>query len=189
VRAAASKILHSTVLNLLTPTLWTKTIVKGADAYSPRPLDEVEQRWFVGAHADVGGGYENDLLAQIPLQWLMQKTQLHGLTYKDTVNIDGDESQTAVHDSFAEMLGGVYRLCKLGRLFYRTIGATAVLSGDKTTTTINETIDATVFDRWRNDPTYRPANLAAWAQKRHVDIDSLHDSVRADDPTIVVRPM
>jgi hypothetical protein len=28
----------------------------------------VEQRWFVGAHANVGGGYENDLLAQIPLE-------------------------------------------------------------------------------------------------------------------------
>jgi len=165
------------------PTLWTRSTMKGADVYPQRPLDEVEQRWFVGAHADVGGGYTNDLLAQIPLKWLMSKAQLHGLVCTDTVNIDGDESQAKVHDSFGEMLGGVYRLCKLGRPFYRTIGASAASIGDKTTTTINETIDATVFDRWRNDPAYRPKNLAAWAQRHHIDVDLLRVSVRADDAT------
>jgi hypothetical protein len=167
------------------PTLWTKTVVKGDDSYPPRPLDEVEQRWFVGAHADVGGGYANDLLAQIPLQWLMQKAQLHGLVCKDTVIINGDESQAPVHDSFGQMLGGFYKLCKLGRPYFRSIGAAATQSGDATTTTINETIDATVFDRWRNNPAYRPENLVAWAQNRRVDPTSLHNPVRADDATPV----
>lgn len=171
------------------PTLWTKSVEKDADTYPPRQLSQVEQRWFVGAHADVGGGYENGLLAQIPLKWLMQKAQLHGLTFKDTVNIDGDESQATIHNSFAEMVGGVYRVCKLGRPYYRAIGAAAVVSEGKTTTTINETIDATVFDRWRKDPTYRPANLVTWAQNHQIDIDSLHDSIRADNPTVVVPPM
>src|SRR5665213_257734 len=168
------------------PTLWTKTVTVGADTYALRPLDQVEQRWFVGAHADVGGGYDNGLLAQIPLKWLMQKAQSHGLSFKDTVEIDGDESQGTVHDSFAEMLGGVYRLFKGGQPYYRTIGAVAVQSGDKSTTTINETIDASVFDRWRNDPTYRPVNLTAWAQRHQIDINALRNSVRADDPTVVL---
>jgi uncharacterized protein (DUF2235 family) len=167
------------------PTLWSKTVLKGADTYPPRPLEEVEQRWFVGAHANVGGGYANDLLAQIPLQWLMQKAQLHGLVCKDTVNIDGDESQAPVHDSFGEMLGGFYKFCKMGRPYYRSIGAPPLLVGDATTTTINETIDSTVFDRWRNNAAYRPENLVAWAQRRSVDLGSLHDSIRADDATIV----
>jgi hypothetical protein len=69
-------------------------------------LDQVEQCWFTGAHADVGGGYDNGLLAQIPLKWLMQKAQLDGLSFKDTVGIDSVESQATVYDSFAEMLGG-----------------------------------------------------------------------------------
>jgi|ERR1700733_6823863 len=167
------------------PTLWTKTIVTGVDSYAPRPLDQVEQRWFVGAHADVGGGYDNGLLAQIPLKWLMQKAQLHGLSFKDTVEIDGDESVATVHDSYAEMLGGVYRLLKLGQPYYRPIGGSAVVSGDKTTTTINETIDVSVFDRWRNDATYRPANVATWAQRHGIDASTLHDSVRADDLAVV----
>jgi uncharacterized protein (DUF2235 family) len=171
------------------PTLWTKTIEQGVDTYAPRQLDQVEQRWFVGAHADVGGGYANGLLAQVPLKWLMQKAELHGLIFKDSVDIDGDENQAPVHNSFAEMAGGVYQVCKLWRPYYRTIGGAPVVSEDKTTTTINETIDATVFDRWRKDATYRPLNLETWAENHHIEIASVQGSVRADDPAVVVPPM
>lgn len=31
---------------------------------------EVEQRWFAGAHANVGGGYANDCLCHLPLYWI-----------------------------------------------------------------------------------------------------------------------
>jgi uncharacterized protein (DUF2235 family) len=168
------------------PTLWSRSIKKNADAYPARPLDQVEQRWFVGAHADVGGGYDNGLLAQIPLNWLMQKARLHGLLFKDTVVIDGDENQAVIHDSFGSMAGGIYRAVKLGRPFYRTVGAQpSVDAADTVTTMINETIDGTVFDRWRQDGAYRPANLAAWAHGRGTDVSSLQGSRRADDLTEV----
>jgi uncharacterized protein (DUF2235 family) len=75
------------------PTLWTKSVLAGAGTPTPRSLEDVEQRWFVGAHADVGGGYPDGLLAQIPLVWLMQKARLHGLVFKGTAFIDGDENQ------------------------------------------------------------------------------------------------
>jgi len=70
------------------PTLWTKTTNNAAptDAPPPRPLGEVEQRWFVGAHANVGGGYSSDILAQPPLQWLMGKAAglgLHDRTFSE----------------------------------------------------------------------------------------------------------
>lgn len=168
------------------PTLWTKTVKKGAETYPPRSLSDVEQRWFVGAHADVGGGYDNGLLAQVPLNWLMGKAALHGLKFNNTVVIDGDESQAKVHDSFAEMGHGLYRAVKLGRPYLRTIGADALVNGEKTTTTINETIDATVFDRWQRDTAYRPLNLSNWAKRRGIDLSSLKGSVRADDPGIFI---
>jgi hypothetical protein len=34
------------------PTLWTNV---GAPQAAPRPIERTEQRWFVGAHANVGG--------------------------------------------------------------------------------------------------------------------------------------
>jgi uncharacterized protein (DUF2235 family) len=166
------------------PTLWARSVKKGVATYPPRPVDHVEQRWFVGAHADVGGGYANGILAQIPLQWLMQKAQTHGLTFKGTIVIDGDESRGQIHDSFAEMAGGVYRALKLFQPYYRRIGGAPVATGDTTTSTINETIDASVFDRCRSDATYRPRNLLDWAGSR--DLIAIHGSVRADDPTVAV---
>lgn len=166
------------------PTLWVKSVEKGAETYAPRSLEHVEQRWFVGAHADVGGGYANGILAQIPLRWLMQKAQAHGLVFRDNIVIDGDEAQGTIHDSFAEMAHGFYRAYKLFRPFYRAIGAAPIVAGDVTTSTINETIDASVFERCRSHSGYRPRNLLAWAGSR--DLTSIQGSVRADDPTAVV---
>jgi uncharacterized protein (DUF2235 family) len=165
------------------PTLWVKSTPKQGDTYPARDLDHVEQRWFVGAHANVGGGYENDLLAQIPLQWLMNKAIAHGLEFNDNVVIDGNENTCPIHDSLAEMAHGIYEVLTLGRHYYRPIGAEPVDTGEAVETTINETIDATVFDRWRADETYRPPNLSDWATRRNVDPSRLNQSVRANDAT------
>jgi hypothetical protein len=51
---------------------------------------------------------------------------------------------------------------------------------------VNETIDKTVFERWRADPTYRPRNLLEWAERKKVDPAKLTNSVRADDPSVEV---
>jgi uncharacterized protein (DUF2235 family) len=168
------------------PTLWTKTTTAGSVGPAPRQIEDVEQRWFVGAHADVGGGYANGLLAQIPLTWLMGKATLHGLQFKGPVSIDGDENQAPVHDSFAEMAGGVYRAAKLWRPYFRKIGQAPVVGPAGTTTAINETIDASVFDRWRMDPGYRPANLGKWSRAHHADIGAIRSSIRADDPSVAL---
>lgn len=167
------------------PTLWKKTTPKQGDTFPPRDLDHVEQRWFVGAHANVGGGYENDLLAQIPLQWLMSKAIAHGLQFNDNVVIDGDENTCPIRDSLAEMAHGIYEILTLGRHYYRPIGAEPVDTGDAVETTINETIDATVFARWRADETYRPPNLSEWATRRSVDPSTLTQPVRANDATAI----
>ena len=164
------------------PTLWTKIVEDGASTYAPRPISDVEQRWFIGAHADVGGGYENGILAQVPLKWLKDKAELHGLRFNDSVLIDGDEKLGPVHDSFAAMAHGFYRVLRLGRPLNRLIGADPVVADRAIKSTINETIDISVFDRWRSDSKYRPANLSEWASRRAADIGSIHKSVCANHP-------
>jgi len=168
------------------PTLWVKSTPKHRDTHPDRDLDHVEQRWFVGAHANVGGGYEDDLLAQIPLEWLMTKAVSHGLQFNDSVVIDGNENTSPIRDSLAEMAHGIYEALTLGKHYYRPIGAEPLDSGDAVTSTINETIDATVFDRWRSDETYRPRNLSDWATRRGVDPSTLNQAVRAHDATAIV---
>jgi hypothetical protein len=170
------------------PTLWTRTIPKNSkpeDVRAPRPLKDVEQRWFVGAHANVGGGYNSDLLAQIPLKWMMDKASLHGLQFRKDVVINGDENRAPVADSYAPFMAGLYRC--LSAKYYRPIGLPPTTPDPATiTSNINETIDSSIFERWRNDSSYRPPNLVAWGERNKVDIGSLHGSVRADQPTVPV---
>ena len=58
------------------PTLWRSGDGRGyattADGdLAGRPL--VEQVWFAGVHTDVGGGYDEDALARIPLDWMVRR--------------------------------------------------------------------------------------------------------------------
>ena len=69
-------------------TFWTRTVKTGEAGAPDRPIAHVEQRWFVGAHANVGGGYASDPLSQRPLVWLMEKAGALGLAYRCAVDVD-----------------------------------------------------------------------------------------------------
>ncbi len=164
------------------PTLWSKkTHTAAGDKNAPaRPLTSVEQRWFAGAHANVGGGYQNDLLAQKPLRWMMSKSSLLGLSFRSNISIDGDVDRSPIIDSYGQFGYGLYRI--VSRPYYRPIGAAPVATADATDENVNETIDASVFQRWRDDNDYRPQNLMDWAKRNKADIANLNMSVMARDP-------
>ena len=172
------------------PSLWTWPLLKSdplaVDAYAFPEIKSVEQRWFLGAHANVGGGYDDDVLAQRPLQWLIEKAVARGLSFKGSVDMDNYENEATINDSFKEMLHGWYAICKLGRRYYRMIGAIPTSASDVAHNVVNETIDGSVFERWRTDSTYRPQNLVDWAARHKVDIANLRSCVRADDPNMPV---
>ncbi|RWF67349.1 DUF2235 domain-containing protein [Mesorhizobium sp.] len=161
------------------PTLWTRTTKTDANPAAPRALEDVEQRWFVGAHANVGGGYPSDLLAQIPLKWLMSKAAALGLKFRSDVELDQASVVPPVADSYSSFMGGAYRFCS--RRYFRTIGAKPIVGPEDMTETINETIDGTAFHRWRVDPSYRPRNLADWAKRARADPALITQSVLASD--------
>jgi uncharacterized protein (DUF2235 family) len=164
------------------PTLWTVRHPKDPKAViaRPRPMSGVEQRWFVGAHANVGGGYETDLLNQAPLRWLMKKAESHGLAFRTDVELDGDSVTAPIADSYGKFGYGIYRW--ITSPLYRPIGADPEEWDDSTHPTVNETIDVSVFKQWRADPAYRPANLVDWAKRKKVDPARLQTSVEAGDP-------
>jgi hypothetical protein len=118
----------------------------------------------------------------------MNKAIAHGLTFNDSVVIDGDEHTGYIHDSLAEMAHGIYEILTFGKHYYRPIGIDPVETEQTSTSAINETIDATVFARWQADPTYRPPNLVEWAKRRQVDPGAIKGPVRADDPNAAVPP-
>lgn len=65
------------------PDHWPSKQVFKPNSHSQGPdiAQDVEERWFAGCHADVGGGYERDAsaLSQIPLQWMLTQAKAAGL--------------------------------------------------------------------------------------------------------------
>ncbi len=168
------------------PTIWDVRHPKEENKIfaQPRNISNVEQRWFVGAHANVGGGYQNDILAQAPLRWMMKKAESQGLSFRSEVDFDVDMRKAPVTDSYTPFLNGLYAFTSLP--LYRTIGREPDVRDDGSHISINETIDASVFERWRFDPTYRPKNIIEWANRKNIEPALLRTSVRADDPKISV---
>ncbi|WP_128513523.1 DUF2235 domain-containing protein [Tabrizicola thermarum] len=57
------------------PTLWTGEAPAGST---------IEQVWFAGCHGDVGGGYSDRELADIPLLWMIDRAKSAGLQIDET---------------------------------------------------------------------------------------------------------
>ena len=48
------------------------------------PWQTVEQTWFAGAHADVGGGLQNRDLSDIALVWMVERAKVHKLEFNES---------------------------------------------------------------------------------------------------------
>lgn len=139
----------------------------------------VEQRWFVGAHSNVGGGYTDDELGQIPLAWLQEKARACGLAFRNQTQLTGDEFKGTPTDSYAAFLKGFYKIVRFGKRYYRPIGADARAVKGGTSQPINEWIDASVFQRCRAFPNYRPPNLLEWAKRKGRSLETLNGDQQA----------
>jgi uncharacterized protein (DUF2235 family) len=67
------------------PVLWSERLPNPANPTSPerRTLtrERMQQVWFSGVHANVGGGYPDDGLAYATLDWMMAEAESHGLRF------------------------------------------------------------------------------------------------------------
>jgi uncharacterized protein (DUF2235 family) len=110
------------------------------------PGKTIEQRWFIGAHCDTGGGYEDRRLSDLALRWMQDKARGLGLAV-DPVRIGTKYYRGAFTDSYSEFLGGIYALKRPRH--YRAVAATRFG---------NEIIDDSVHRRRKEDNGYDPQN-------------------------------
>lgn len=117
----------------------------------PRNLD-VEQRWFIGAHANVGGGYgSDDPLPDPSLAWMMRKAADAGLKL-DAFTPRGTPWLARPTDSYRNFVGGLYPVIK-GR-YHRKFN-----TGYGGKPAVNVTVDESVWKRWMECDEYRPKTL------------------------------
>lgn len=127
------------------PAVWTNENRQK----KPENID-IEQRWFIGAHSNVGGGYAKtppDRLPKMPLRWIQDKAEAAGLKLRAKAEIDPKDCLAEVNDSYKEFMFGAYGF--FSRPYKRPFGEG-----------VNETVDPSVWVRWRSEAAYRPASLA-----------------------------
>ena len=116
-----------------------------SDAAPEQPL---EQRWFCGAHCDVGGGYPSRKLSDLPLRWMQDKAAGLGLAL-DKVAVDAENFPGDLTDSYSDFLLGEY--ARLKQIYYRPVFSTRFG---------NEQLDASIDQRRSATlaPPYAPPN-------------------------------
>lgn len=113
---------------------------------SEKAHQAIEQRWFIGAHCDTGGGYPDRRLSDITLRWMQDKASALGLEL-NPVELGETNYLGAFTDSYLEFFDGLY--ARRNPRHYRSIG---------TTVYGNEIVDDSVQKRRREDPSYEPQN-------------------------------
>ncbi len=163
--------------------LWTCFLPEKPEADSAQVDNRhVEQRWFTGAHCNVGGGYRNDLIQQRPLAWMQKKAGACGLGFRSRVVVTDDDFKMQPRDSYSEFLGGLWRILTFGKRYVRWVMSIPVRKvahwkgkrriDDGWVETANERIDLSVIRRCQLDDKYRPQNLLDWAARKKIDLEA-----------------
>lgn len=123
------------------PTLWQKSAcVKDGSC-----VQTMEQAWFAGVHCNIGGGYPDERLSDIPLQWLIGKAKSVGLGFDE--NYIKDNVAAAAEGELYDSKTGIFKL------------AGSYLRPVKKTADANEDINITVFERIALKNGYDPDNI------------------------------
>lgn len=156
-------------------TLWRTFVEAGHELSKAEEFSKTyEQRWFVGAHSDVGGGYKDDPLPDISMNWMQAKAASLGLAFTSMVVPSEDAWSHKPTDSYSRFAGGVLSIWDTvvpgDQRFYREIGRAPrpVRTGEGKEgflISLNETIDETVYRKWSEDPTYRPPSLVDYFRR------------------------
>ncbi|GAA0889390.1 DUF2235 domain-containing protein [Rhodanobacter soli] len=139
------------------PTVWTRNpfTLKPGETLTSKKLEqiEIEQRWFIGSHSDVGGGNDcdgagrkPDPLPDLTLAWLQRKAIDAGMACSKLLVPTVDADSGVPRNSYAEFMSGLYKEFKSP--IDRTLG-----------TGVNEKVDDSVWQRWLADASYRSPSL------------------------------
>ena len=143
------------------PTLWTMKNGK------QRPEGtSLEQVWFAGVHCEVGGGYRDPDLSEIPLLWMADKARGRGLAFKEDHLMfrptpRDDAARRAGCQVFPDALWQPLRESR--DRMYRLIPAyDRKLRGYKRADVEGGSVAASAKLRYEHDGKYRPPGLDDW---------------------------
>jgi len=163
------------------PSLWTRP--RNA---APTPNQHVEQVWFAGSHADVGGGFPETELSDIALLWMAERASATAGLAVDTDQLKRTTKPNPLGLQHASATGGIFkwsgrfpfirlinqRTQAIPRLRRMLIGAWRSSKIVRAELSVNESVHDSARARFGktvneangeklNAIVYRPCNLAA----------------------------
>jgi uncharacterized protein (DUF2235 family) len=154
------------------PAVWTR-----GEAVGHQTLEQV---WFAGVHSDVGGGYADPSLAEIPLLWMVQNARDCGLEFdsqhfQPSATPPADESRYLGKQLVPDALG---KINKSRKGFYLLMPRyRRPLTDDG-----SQSIASSAVRRIRERSDYDPPNAHAWvdAKRRQSNVTgSLQPAAKA----------
>lgn len=144
---------------------------------------KVEQRWFIGAHSNIGGGYDDNMLAAYPLAWMIEKCAALGLEFRKPLpntpdpaaagsldpesyvplmkGIRGEAGMShqpaQVRDSFADIAKGIWQGLIRSKREYRRISPPLVYQNQVLASSVNEDVHKSVGELVAKEYAYLPA--------------------------------
>ena len=132
---------------LFNVNLWTQS----RHAFENNIHQYVEQRWFSGVHCEVGGGYHEEQLSDLPLLWMIHKAQFADLI------IDLDMAVT--NNNFPIFLSPDVCGTPHDSMTFIHKFSPAIIRRIGQNNSFNECIDASVLERMRKVEGYNPPNI------------------------------
>jgi uncharacterized protein (DUF2235 family) len=130
---------------------------------------EVEQVWFAGVHCDVGGGYQEHGLADIPLLWMIDKATKHGLAVDDDVLMAGPFAGQQGVSSSGPTPNPLGEQHESRSRFYRLLSPYIRPIGREVTT--REWASSSAVQRHEENSDYTPPNLTEYLGGGHQVMD------------------
>jgi uncharacterized protein (DUF2235 family) len=136
----------------------------------------IEQRWFVGAHSNVGGGYASNPLAQQPLAWLIEGARERGLICDPFPKNGPADRRLGPRDSFMEFAKPYWTTALRAKRTYRVIDPDPEIRAERRLrkescafmlVNINEQVDSSAVEYWaRQKDVEPPPNLVEYARRK-----------------------
>jgi uncharacterized protein (DUF2235 family) len=154
----------------------------------------IVQHWFIGAHSNLGGSYDDDTLSQRPLAWFIEECENLNLVFKprgsDEPDVrhktteqaciplfpvrgaDGKEREGHVCDSYTQLGGGIWRHLIRAPRNYRRIGPPPEYQNGREVVSLHETLDESVLRLIEKNTSeagirnYNPPNLYEYRKRR-----------------------
>ena len=149
--------------------------VRNHKSRNPKFINQIEQKWFPGAHSNIGGGYDSNHAAIGPFKWVMEGAVNKGLVFENYINFSKESEfdkkskirnvNPTYEDSFLTFMGVIWPHFLREKRNFRQMLLLDDYRSKSTLMNVNESISDELVYRAKEDREYCPPNLKSYTER------------------------